>query len=95
MGVIQIQLPDHLQQVIDREVAEGRIASQSAFLIEAAQRFVEEIALEDEIVCEAIAGIADAEAGRYVTVATPADAAKLHFAAMARLRAKLGVRQHE
>jgi Arc/MetJ-type ribon-helix-helix transcriptional regulator len=93
MGVIQVQLPDQLQQVIDREVAEGRIASRSAFLIEAAQRLAEEIALEDEMVVEAAAGIADAEAGRYVTVATPADAAELHVAAMDRLRARLAASQ--
>jgi Arc/MetJ-type ribon-helix-helix transcriptional regulator len=89
MGVIQVQLPEQLQQVIDREVAEGRIASRSAFLIKAAQRFAEEIALEDEIAVEAAAGIADAEAGRYRTVATATDAAELHVAAMDRLRARL------
>ena len=73
MGVIQVQLPEQLQQVVDREVAEGRVASESEFLIEAARRFVEDLALEDEIVSEAEAGIADAEAGRFVTVATRAD----------------------
>ena len=89
MGVIQVQLPEQLQQVVDREVAEGRVASESEFLIEAARRFVEDLALEDEIVSEAEAGIADAEAGRFVTVATPADEAALHERTMARLRSRL------
>jgi predicted transcriptional regulator len=44
-------------------------------------------AIEGEIVTEAKAGIADAEAGRYVTIATPEDAEALHQRTMARLRA--------
>ena len=89
MSVIQIQLPEQIQQVIDRQVADGRIASQSDFLIEAARRFAEDIALEDEIMIEAEAGIFDAEAGRFVTVATPQDAAALHGRTMARLAGRL------
>lgn len=89
MSVIQIQLPEQIQQVIDRQVADGRIASQSEFLIEAARRFAEDIALEDEIMIEAEAGIADAEAGRFVTVATSQDAAALHSRTMARLAGRL------
>jgi Arc/MetJ-type ribon-helix-helix transcriptional regulator len=89
MGVIQVQLPEQLQQVVDRQVAEGRVASQSEFLLEAARRFAEDLAIEHEIVSEAKAGIADAEAGRFVTVATPADAANLHERTMSRLRSRL------
>jgi Arc/MetJ-type ribon-helix-helix transcriptional regulator len=89
MGVIQVQLPEQLQQVVDREIAEGRIASETEFLVEAARRFAEDLAHEDEIVAEAQAGIADAEAGRCVTVATPADSAALHERTMARLRSRL------
>jgi Arc/MetJ-type ribon-helix-helix transcriptional regulator len=89
MGVIQVQLPEQLQQVVDREIAEGRVASESEFLVEAARRFAEDLALEDEIVSEAEAGIADLEAGRFVTIATSVDAAALHERTMARLRSRL------
>lgn len=93
MGVIQIQLPDQLQELVDRQVAEGRVASGSEFLLEAARRFAEEIALEDEIVAEAEAGIADAESGRFVTVETPEDEVGLHERTMARLRERLAADQ--
>ena len=89
MGVIQVQLPEQLQQFIDREVAQGRVASQSEFLVEAARRFAEDLAFEQEIVAEAKAGIADAESGRSVTIATPDDAASLHQRTMARLQSRL------
>ena len=89
MGVIQVQLPEQLQQVVDRQVAEGRVASQSEFLVEAARRFAEDLAIEDEIVVEAEAGIADAETGRFVTIATPADATALHERTMTRLHDRL------
>lgn len=93
MSVIQVQLPEQLQQIVEREVAEGRVASQSEFLVEAVRRFAEDLALEDEIAAEAAAGIADAEAGRFVTVATAEDAAALHERTMARLRARLAADQ--
>lgn len=88
MGVIHVQLPEQLQQV-----AEGRVASQSEFLAEAVRRFADDIALEDEIVAEAEAGIADAEAGRFVTVATYEDAAALHERTISRLRSGLAADQ--
>ena len=93
MSVIQVQLPEQLQQVVDRQVAEGRVASQSEFLVEAARRFAEDIAFEDEIVAEAEAGIADAEAGRFVTVVTSEDAAALHERTIERLRSRLAADQ--
>ena len=89
MGAIQVQLPEPLQQLADRQVAEGRVASVGEFLLEAARRFAEEIAFGDEIMAEAEAGIADAEGGRFTTVATDADAAALHERTMARLRERL------
>lgn len=89
MGVIHVQLPEQLQQVVDRQVAEGRVASGSEFLLEAARRFAEDIALEDEVVAEAKAGIADAEAGRFTAVATAEDRAALHERTMARLHERL------
>lgn len=89
MGIIQVQLPDELKSLIDRQVAEGRIDSASAFLAEAIRRFAADLAAEDEMIAEARAGIADAEAGRYVTIASPEDSAALHDQAMTRLRERL------
>jgi len=89
MGVVQVQLPDHIKESIDRQVAAGRVASETEFLVEAARRYAEDLEGEDEIVAEAMAGIADAEAGRHVTVATPADAEAHHKQTMTRLRQRL------
>jgi Arc/MetJ-type ribon-helix-helix transcriptional regulator len=89
MGVIQVHLPEELVTNIDRQVAEGGIASESAFLIEAARRFAEDLAAEDEIVSEAQAGIADAEAGRYVIITSLEDSEDLHERTMDRLRNRL------
>jgi hypothetical protein len=36
MGVIQGQLPDQLKATIDRQIAEGRAASEAEYLLEAA-----------------------------------------------------------
>jgi predicted transcriptional regulator len=89
MGVIQVQLPEDLKSLIDRRIADGRVASETAFLVEAARRFVEDLAAEDEIVAEANSGIADAEAGRYLTISSPEDSEDLHERTMARLRDRL------
>jgi Arc/MetJ-type ribon-helix-helix transcriptional regulator len=89
MGIIQVRLPEEIQEIIDRQIAAGRVESADAYLVEAARRFAEDLEVEDEIVAEAEAGIADAEAGRYVTIATPEDAEALHERAMARLRDRL------
>jgi Arc/MetJ-type ribon-helix-helix transcriptional regulator len=89
MSVIQLQLPDDLRSLIDRQVAEGRVASESAFLLEAALRFAEDLAAEDDIVSLVERADADMAAGRYVTVSTPEDSQALHDAAMDRLRARL------
>lgn len=75
--------------MVDRQVAEGRVASGSEFLLEAARRLAEEIALEDDVVAEAKAGIVDAEAGRFTTVITAEDEAALHERTMARLHERL------
>ena len=39
MGVVHVQLPDHIREAIDRQVAAGRVASEADFLIEAARRY--------------------------------------------------------
>ena len=88
MGVVQ--LPDELQRVIERQVAQGRAATPTAFLEEAVMRLVDEAgAEEDELWRVVEAGAADIEAGRYTTVATPEDELRLHDDRMARLRARL------
>jgi Arc/MetJ-type ribon-helix-helix transcriptional regulator len=89
MGVIQVQLPEELKALIDRQVAKGKVASESEFFIEAVRRFAEDLAAEDEIVSEAEAGIADAEAGHYVTISSPQDVEALHDRTMTRLRDRL------
>lgn len=89
MGVIHVRLPDDLLAIIDRQVASGRVRDPGAYLLEAAQRFAEDLEMEREVAAEAIAGIADAEAGRFVTIATPADAETWHDRTMARLRDQL------
>lgn len=89
MGVVQVQLPEHLKDIIDRKVAEGQVASEAAFLDEAIRRYADDLEAEDEIAAVAAAGIADIEAGRYITMATPEDDEALHRRAMERLHAGL------
>ena len=93
MSIVQVSLPEEIQAVIDRQVTAGRVESAGAYLVEAAHRFAEDLAAEDEIASEAQAGIADAEAGRYVTIATPGDAEAWHEQMMARLRDRLAADQ--
>ncbi|GAV34195.1 hypothetical protein ROTAS13_01858 [Roseomonas sp. TAS13] len=88
MGVVQ--LPDELQRVIERQVAEGRASSPTAFLEEAVMRLVDETsAEEDEVRQAAQDGSADIEAGRYRMVASPDDERRLRDDIMARLRSRL------
>nr|WP_294527750.1 hypothetical protein [uncultured Rhodopila sp.] len=84
-----MQLPDELTALIDRQVADGLVASESAFLVEAARRFAEDLAAEVEIAEMVERADADLAAGRYVTVSTPEESQALHEAAMDRLRARL------
>jgi putative addiction module CopG family antidote len=89
MGIVQVQLPDHLKQIIDQQVAEGRVESESAYIEEAVRRYAEDLQAEDEIVAEAEAGIADAEVGRFIAVSSSGDAEALHERTMAHLRDRL------
>jgi Arc/MetJ-type ribon-helix-helix transcriptional regulator len=89
LGIIQVRLPEEIQEIINRQVAAGRVESADAYLVEAARCFPEDLKVEDEIVVEAKAGIADADAGRYVTIATPEDAEALHERTMVRPRDSL------
>ncbi len=89
MGVVQVRLPDELQAIIDRQVAEGRVADTADFLAEAARRYAEDLDLEDDLVSEAKAGIADIEAGHVRTVSTREDLAAMEAEVMARVRDRL------
>jgi len=89
MGVVQIQLPDDLKQMIDRQVAEGRAASEADYVEEALRRYAEDIELENEIVSEAEAGITDITKGRFTTISSSKDVEALHQRMMARLRDRL------
>lgn len=88
MGVVQ--LPDGLQRVIERQVAEGRASSPTAFLEEAVMRLVDETSAEENEVQRAVQdGSADIDAGRYRTVASPDDERRLRDDVMTRLRSHL------
>lgn len=89
MGVVQVQLSDDLKQVIDRQVAEGRAASEADYVVEALRLYADHLDAEDEIAAMVERADADVAAGRYVTVATPEDSQALHEGAMARLCARL------
>ena len=89
MGVVQVQLPDDLKQVIERQVAKGRASNEADFLAEAVRLYADHLEAEDEIAGMVDRADADLAAGRYVTVATPGDSQALHESAMARLRARL------
>jgi Arc/MetJ-type ribon-helix-helix transcriptional regulator len=85
-----LHLPDDLQRVIDRHVAEGRAPSAAAFLEEAVMRLVEDNAAEDADIHAAVAaGDADVEAGRYRSITTPADERRFFDDLMARVRSGL------
>jgi Arc/MetJ-type ribon-helix-helix transcriptional regulator len=89
MGVVQVQLPDDLKRVIDRQIAEGHALSEADFLAEAARLYADHLDAVDEIAAMVERADADVAAGRYAMVATPEDSRALHEAAMARLRARL------
>ncbi len=85
MGVVR--LSDDLQNAIAHQVSLGRSQSTLAFLEEAVRRLIDDSDVEErELIEVAHAGIADMEAGRYVTVETAEDANALHEQTMQRLR---------
>jgi predicted transcriptional regulator len=80
MGVVQ--LPDELKKFIDREIAEGRAATEADFVIEAVTRYANALVNdEDTLAAAADEGIADIEAGRFELISGAED--------MERLRAEL------
>ena len=89
MDIVQVELPDDLKDVIDRQVAEGHAASEADFLREAARVYADHLDAENEIAAMIQRADDDVAAERYVRVATPADSERLHQEAMARLRTRL------
>ena len=84
-----VQLPDELQRVIERQVAEGRATSPTAFLEEAVRRLIDDgTAEESEFRLAVEAGSADIDSGRYRTVVTPDDERRLLDDMMTRLRSR-------
>jgi len=89
MGVVQVQLPDDLKRIIDRQIAEGHAASEADYLAEAARLYAEYLDAENEIAEMIERADDDVAAGRYALVITPEDSQALHESAMDRLRARL------
>ncbi len=89
MVVVQVRLPGELQEIVKRQVAEGRAADVDAFMTEAARRYAEDLDLEDDLVAEARAGIADIEAGRYTRIVTQEDLAAKEVDVITRVRDRL------
>jgi len=89
MSIVQVQLPDELKSMIDRQVAEGHAASEADYVAEALRLYADLLDSDDEIAEIVERAEADIAAGRYVTVRTGADSEVLHEAAMDRLRMRL------
>ena len=88
-ATVQVQLPDDLKSAIDRQVAKGHAASEADFLRQAARLYAEELEADEDLWSIAQAGIADAEAGRYILIKTEADAEALYESTMAEVRTGL------
>lgn len=85
-----VQLPDELQRAIDQQVQQGRAPSTLAFLQEAVSRLIDDAQTEEDDINAAVqAGLADAEAGSYTTVASAEDSQRLHARLMAQVRESL------
>lgn len=77
----EFRLPDDLQRFVQRQVAEGRHATEAEVVEAALRHYEDEVAageMTGEIVrAAALDGIADIEAGRFVEVRTADDVVAL------------------
>jgi hypothetical protein len=90
MGLIQaLGLPESLKALIERQLAEGRAASEADYFADALRLYADHLEAEDEIALMAEWADADLAAGRYVVVSITEDSEALHEAAMSRLRTRL------
>lgn len=87
MGYVQI--PDDLKAMVERQVADGRAASEADFIAEAVRLYLGY--LGDDRLVAAMAEQADADmaAGRHVTIATADDSEVIHQRTVDRLRTNL------
>lgn len=86
-----IQLPDAVQRVIDRQIAEGRATSAEAFLEEAVLRLADAMQAEEHDLRDAAeAGMTDIAVGRFTTIASPEEERLLRERVLARLRDRFG-----
>jgi len=89
MGVVQVQLPDDLRSIIDRQVAEGHAASEAEYVAEALRLYADHLDAEDEIAGMVERADAEMASGRFVAIATSEDSEALHQRTMDRLRTNL------
>lgn len=83
MEIMRIQLPKDLKSIIDRQVAEGRAATEADDVTAALRRYADHLDAEDEIAAIVERADADIAAGRFVTVSTQEDSDALHEVATA------------
>ena len=92
-----ITVPSDTKHLIRDKIAQGAAASEGEF-VAAAVRWYASLDDEDPTVAAALRGIADIEAGRFVTIATDADRETLWKeirAEAARFAASLGRRSNQ
>jgi Arc/MetJ-type ribon-helix-helix transcriptional regulator len=73
-----VHIPDHLKQVIDRQIAAGRAASEADYVEDALRTYAEHIEAEIEIAAMAERADADMASGRFVTITGQEDRDALH-----------------
>jgi Arc/MetJ-type ribon-helix-helix transcriptional regulator len=84
-----VQLPAHLKEIVDRQVAAGRAASEADYVADALLAYSDHLDVSDDIAEMVQRADVDMGAGRFVTVSTPSDSHELHEAIMARLRERM------
>jgi Arc/MetJ-type ribon-helix-helix transcriptional regulator len=73
MEIVRVQLPEDLKSTIDRQVAEGRAATEAEYVATALRLYADHLDAEDEIAAIVERADADIAAGRCVTLTTQAD----------------------
>jgi Arc/MetJ-type ribon-helix-helix transcriptional regulator len=90
-----VEIPDNVKAIIERHVAEGRIASEADFLVEATRFYDSYLEDEEAIVVAAQEGIAAIERGDYVTIANANDEVRFWDGVWADAKAMVGRRDDE
>ena len=84
-----VQIPDHLKQAIDRQVAQGHATSEADYVVNALHAYAEHLDAEIEIAAMAVQADADMASGRFVTATSAEDSEALHASTVTRLRARM------